>query len=105
MSKLVATDKYKYCNHHHELTDKHTITKIDGNDVVVNTEAILLLHELNKLGLKTRTHHIAEDCPHAFLSILLDNVEIEVVTVYEKDSNRTHYNGKKELILKWDRDL
>lgn len=98
-----ATDKYKHCNHHHELTDKHTLIIIDGQEVVVNNDAMLLIQELNRLGLKTRTHHIAEDCGHPFISILLDNVDISVREVNEKDADRTVYNGKKELLIQWER--
>ncbi len=100
---LTATDKYKHCNHHHELTDKHTLVIIDGEEVVVNNDAMLLIQELNRLGLKTRTHHIDEDCNHPFLSILLDNVDISVREVNEKDADRKTYNGKKELLIQWER--
>lgn len=101
---LLGSDKYKYCNHHHELTDKHQMLELNGENVVVNSDAVLLLQELNRLGLTTRTHHIAEGHPHAFLSIILDNVDIEIRDVYERDSSRTTYNGKKELLLRWSRE-
>lgn len=100
MSDLKPTDKYKYCNHYHETTDKHEIVNFGDGEFVANKEAIPLLKALNELGLKTRSHHIDEK-EHAWVCVLLDNVEIEVKDVFEKDSDRTKYNGKKELLITW----
>lgn len=97
------SEKYKYCNHHHELTDKHTIVDFGEGKFVANNEAIPLLKALNDLGLKTRTHHISEDCNHAFVSILLDNARIEVKMVNEIDADRTNFNGKNELLIFWNK--
>jgi hypothetical protein len=36
-----------------------------------------------------------------WVTILLDNVTFKVKEVNEKDSLRTKYNGKKELLLSW----
>ena len=93
------SDKYKHCNHHHELTEDHELIKIDGLDVVVNKEAKLLIQELNRLGLKTRTHHV--DKNGGFIGILLDGVDFEVRQVFESDSTRDTYNGKAELLISW----
>jgi hypothetical protein len=90
------TDKYKYCNHHHELTDQHEIVNFGNGEFVANKKAIPLLKALNELGLKTRSHHIADE-KYAWFTILLDNVELAIVDVYEADADRTEYNGKKEL--------
>ena len=103
MRDLQGTDKYKYCNHHHELTDNHEMVDFGDGEFVANKEAIPLLKALNELGLKTRTHHISDDIDHAFVSILLDNVQIEVREVYERDSDREKYDGKYELLISWDK--
>ena len=94
------TDKYKYCNHHHELTDDYNVVDFGDGEFVANKQAVPLLKALNEVGLKTRTHHI-DDSGHAFVSVLLDNVSIEVVDVFERDADRTKYNGKKELRINW----
>lgn len=99
---MKPTDKYKYCNHHHELTDEHEIVDFGDGEFVANKKAILLLKALNELGLRTRTHYIGEDT--CFISILLgEKVEIEVKTVNEIDADRDNYNGQKELLIQWRR--
>lgn len=97
--KAKPTDKYKYCNHHHELTDQHEIVDFGDGDFVANKKAIPLLKSLNELGIRTRSHHITDDLQYGWFTILLDNVYIEIVDVYEADADRTKYNGKKELII------
>lgn len=94
------TEKYKWCNHHHELTDGHELVDFGDGEFVANKEAIPLLKALNELGLRTRSHHIDQG-EHAWVCILLDNVEIEIKEVFEKDADRTKYNGKKELLIRW----
>lgn len=96
-----STTKYKHCNHHHELTDNHKIVDFGDGEFVANIEAIPLLRALNELNLKTRTHHIGKG-KQAFVSILLDNVRIEIKDVNEVDATREKYNGKKELLIIWD---
>lgn len=54
------SEAYRFCNHHHELTDGHKIVTIGGETFVANVDAIPLLEALDAVGLKTRTHHIAE---------------------------------------------
>lgn len=99
---MKPTDKYKYCNHHHELTDEHEVVDFGDGEFVANKKAILLLKALSELGLRTRTHHIGEDT--CFVSILLgEKVEIEVKTVNEIDADRDKYNGQKELLIQWRR--
>jgi len=99
---MKATDKYKFCNHHHELTENHSIVNFGDGDFVANNEAIPLLKALNESGLKTRTHNF-DGGKYGFISILLDNVDIEVVTVNEIHADRVKYNGKKEILIKWER--
>lgn len=94
------TDKYKFCNHHHELNDEYELVDFGTGQFVANKKAIPILKALNELGLHTRTHHIGKE-QYAFISILLDNVDIEVKTVFEKDADRVKYNGKKELLISW----
>lgn len=97
---MTATNKYKYCNHHHELTKNHTVVDFGDGKFVANNEAIPLLKALNELGLKTHTHNVDEG-EYAFVSILLDNVEFEMREVFEKDADRTKYDGKRELLIIW----
>ena len=96
--------KYKYCNHHHKLTKNHTIVDFGDGNFVANNAAIPLLKALNEVGLRTRTHHITKG-EYAFISILLDNVIVEKREVFEKDAERTKYNGKKELLISWKKIL
>jgi hypothetical protein len=98
--KPEPTEKYRYCNHHHELDDEHEIVDFGDGEFVANKQAIPLLKALNELGLKTRSHHIADE-DFAWICILLDNVEISIKDVYEKNADRTKYNGKKELLIEW----
>lgn len=97
---IMGSDKYKYCNHHHELDSEHEMVGFGYGEFVANKQAIPLLKALNEIGLQTRSHHI-DDKENAWVSIILDNVEIEVRDVFERDADRTKYNGKKELLLKW----
>lgn len=94
----IPTDKYKYCNHHHELTEQHEIVDFGDGNFVANKKAIPLLKALNELGLRTRSHHITDE-KYAWFTILLDDVILEIVDVNECDADRTKYNGKKELRL------
>jgi hypothetical protein len=94
------SEKYRHCNHHHELTDNHELVNIGGCEFVANKMAIPLLKALNEAGLITRSHH--HDTPgEGFISIILDNVDIEVRTVNEADAGRVCFDGKKELLIKW----
>ena len=96
-----GTDKYKYCNHHHELDDSYEIVDFGDGEFVANKKAIPLLKALNAAGLRTRTHHYGNE-DYGFVSILLtDNVDIEIKTVNEKDATRTKYNGMKELLIRF----
>lgn len=92
------TDKFKHCNHHHELDDEHELVNLGGEEFVANRYAIPLLTVLNEIGLATRTHHIKKG-EHSFVSILLDDVVIKILDVNERDASRTKYNGKKELLI------
>ena len=71
----------------------------DG-EFIANKQAVALLKALNEAGLRTRTHHM-DDSGKGFVSILLDNVDLEIITVNEIHADRTKYNGKKELLLRW----
>ena len=99
---IKPTNKYRYCNHHHTLDKNYEIVNFGDGKFVANKEAIPILKALNELGLRTRTHHI-NNKQHAFISILLDNVELEIRTVNEHDADRTIYNGKKELLIIWEK--
>lgn len=97
-----TTDKYIFCNHHHEVGTRHEIVDFGDGEFVANVEAIPLLKALADAGLRTRTHHIEKSGP-SFIGILLDNVEIEVWTVNERSADRSKYNGRKELLIRWDK--
>lgn len=97
---MLPTDKYKYCNHHHELTEEYEIVDFGDGEFVANKKAIPLLKALNELGLRTRTHHITEN-DSWFFSILLDGtIDVEIRIVDERDSTRTKYNGMTEILFK-----
>lgn len=98
--KEAPTEKYRFCNHHHEIGDKHELVDFGDGEFVANKRAVPLLKALNELGLRTRTHHIGDE-DSAFVAILLDDVNVEIKTVNERDATRTKYNGKKELLISW----
>lgn len=100
MSKEDNTEKYRFCNHHHEIGENHELVDFGDGKFVANKEAIPLLKALNEIGLKTRTHHIDKE-ENAFISILLDNAEVEIRKVSEGSADRTKYNGKYELLISW----
>lgn len=98
----LPTKKYRHFNHHHEIDDKHELVDFGDGEFIANKEAVPLLKALAEVGLRTRTHHIGEG-QYAFISILLDNVRLEVNRVFERDADRTKYNGKMELLISWER--
>lgn len=103
--KNQSTDKYRYCNHHHELNENYEIVDFGDGEFVANKQAIPLLKALNEIGLKTRSHNI-DDTRDAWVCILLDNIRsLEIRDVYEKDARRTQYNGKKELYILWNKPI
>lgn len=96
------TEKYRYCNHFHELTDDHQLVNFGDGEYVANKKAIPLLSALSGLGLRTRTHHV-EDAG-GFVSIVLDpNVQFEIRQINEGHSGRTKYNGMTEVLIRWQR--
>jgi hypothetical protein len=100
MSNLESTEQFRFCNHHHELDENYEVVDFGDGEFVANKAAIPLLKALNEAGLKTRTHHYTGE-GGAFVSILLDDIHVEIKTVNEIDADRTKYNGKKELLLMW----
>ncbi len=94
--KPQETDKYKYCNHHHELTDNHEMVTIGGNEFVANKKAIPLLKALNDVGLKTRSHHIDKPDENAFVCILMDNIHTIIMD--------TLPTGEKQLCIQWEQE-
>ena len=42
------TDKYKHCNHHHEIGDNHELVDFGDGEFVANKEAIPLLKALSE---------------------------------------------------------
>lgn len=102
MKAKKITNKYQYCNHHHEIDENYELIDLGDGEFVANKDAIPLLKALNEAGLKTRTHHYVKGVDHAFVGIMMDNVEIRISTVNERDANRTTYNGRQELLISWD---
>ena len=97
-----CTEEYRWCNHHHKLEGEHTVVDFGDGPFVANNDGIPLLKALNEIGLRTRTHHIEKD-GGCFVSILLDDrVRFEIKKVFEKDADRTKYNGMTELLILWD---
>lgn len=94
-----GTDKFKHCNHHHELTDQHEVVDFGDGEFVANKKAIPLLKALADLGIRTRTHHV--DDRGGFFSILVDKPvqEVSIRQVNELASSRTKYNGMTEVLF------
>lgn len=95
------TRKYKYCNHHHEITKNQEIIDFGTGKFVADKPMIPLLKALNEIGLITRTHNYDDDSGIHFIGIILDNVGIEVNKTFERDADRTKFNGKTQLLLRW----
>lgn len=93
--------RHAHCNHHHEMTDQHVIVNIGGEEFVANRAAVPLLTALADVGLKTRSHHITDNESACFVSIMLDNADVEIRKVLESDATRSAYNGRFELLLRW----
>lgn len=94
-----VVDKYKYCNHYHELTKDHQIVDFGHGQFMANKIAIPLLKALNEAGLHTRSHHMGTE--NNFVCIIMDNIHIEVRKVNEVHADRDNYNGKMELLISW----
>lgn len=99
-NESLNTEKYRYCNHHHELTDEYEIVNFGTGKFVANKAAVPLLRALNNAGLITRTHHF-EGKGNGFISIILDNASIEVRKIHEYSADRTIFNNKYELLINW----
>lgn len=99
---MKPTDKYRYCNHHHELTEDQEIVDLGTGPFVADKQMLPLLRALNDIGLPTRTHNYSEEGGFHFISILLeDHIDIEITTVKEVDADRSQFDGKKELLIRW----
>lgn len=96
---VTPTDRYRFCNHHHELTSEHELVDFGTGPFVANKKAIPLLKALNELGFKTRSHHVDEHV--RWVTVLLDEVELEIRTVDETQADRDCFNGRKEILLRW----
>lgn len=98
---IPITTKYKFCNHHHEITKEQKIVDFGSGKFVADKIAIPLLKALNEIGLETRTHHIGKK--RGFVGIMIDNVDIAIRKIFERAADRTKYNNKYELLISWDR--
>ncbi len=97
-----CTNKFRYCNHHHKITKDQKLVTIGGNKFVADKKLIPLLTALNDLGLTTRTHNYDEKGYYSFISIIMnDQTTFNLKKVFEKDANRTRFNGETELLISW----
>lgn len=98
MDELEGTEKYKFCNHHHELTEEQELIDLGTGLFVADKKMIPLLRSLNELGLITRTHNYNKN--GSFVSIILnDKIRFEIRKVNERDSSREDFNGETELLI------
>lgn len=95
------SERYKHCNHHHELTDDHILVDFGTGEFVANKAAVPLLKALNEAGIRTRTHHWTGD-GYGFIGLLMDNISVEVRAVNERSADQDRYNGKMELLISWE---
>ena len=95
------TEKYKFCNHHHEITEEQEMVDFGSGKFVADKIAIPLLKALNEIGLETRTHHVGKN--RGFVGIVMDNVDVEIRKVFERDASRSKYNNRYHLLINWDR--
>jgi len=100
--QIECTD-FVFCNHHHAITEDQKLVNFGSGQFVADKVMIPLLKALNEIGLTTRTHCSGHEHKDAFISIILDNAEIEVKEVNERDSSRTQFNGKREILIQWKR--
>jgi hypothetical protein len=88
------TDKYKFCNHHHELTEDQEIINLGTGDFVADKKMIPLLKELNKAGLITRSHCGGHGTGKSFVVIKTDNIfHLEI----------RNYHDMKEVVISWEK--
>ena len=98
------TEKYKKCNHHHEIEDFQEIVNFGSGFFVADKKRKKLLEALNECGLITRTHCYGHETGYSFVSILMDNdLKIEVKDVSEYYSTRKFDKNKKEILISWKR--
>lgn len=71
-----------------------TLINLNGEDVWIDNEFIVLIQELNQLGLITRSHCAGHETGQAFLIIRMDS--INEITIRDKGEY-------KELVLHWNR--
>lgn len=86
------TDEYKYCNHHHEITEDQEMIDLGTGKFVADKELIPLLKELNQAGLITRSHCCGHTGGKSFLVIKTDNIfHVEI----------RNYHDMKEIVISW----
>jgi pyruvate-formate lyase-activating enzyme len=77
------SEKYKYCNHHHEPTEDQAIVNIGGEQFVADKEMISLLTAMNDLGIKTMSHCCGHETKKPFIRISTRNIEFVDIRQYE----------------------
>ena len=101
---LGATKKFRKYNHHHKITKDQKLVDFGNGKFVADKKRISLLKVLNECGLVTRTHCYGHKTGYSFLGIMFENdMTIKVRKIYERDSTRTKFNGKTELLIDWKR--
>lgn len=92
IQSIKGSDKYKFCNHHHELTPEQEIINLGTGPFVADKPMIPLLKALNEIGLTTRSHCHGHETDYSWVTILMDNIDqVEVRNLY----------GKQELLIQW----
>lgn len=101
---IEGTEKYKHCNHHHELTEDQEIVDFGSGKFVADKKRIALLKALNDCGLITRTHCYGHETGRSFVSIILDeHSDVEFRNVNEGHSTRKFPQNTKEVLISWKR--
>lgn len=102
--KRLHSKKFKQYNHHHKLTKDHKLVNFSNSKFVADKKRIPLLKALNQCGLVTRTHCYGHETGYSFVGIMFENdMSIEIKNIFERDSLRTKFNGKTELLISWKR--
>lgn len=75
--------------------ERQTLIELNGKFVWIDNEFVVLVQELNRLGLITRSHCAGHESNNAWIVIRMDTIT---------DIEMRNWNAEyKELLLKWER--
>ncbi len=77
--------------------EEQTLVNINGQEVWIDNDFVVLIKELNRLGLITRSHCSGHESNNAWLVIRTNNV----TTIEIRNWNEDY----QEFVLKWTREL